>query len=325
MSNLHPYSTIDTLFQDYFTHCKNHLSPESKRSVTQQYLNHISPLIGSLPICTFNDEEFIQVSAKLKQTCLPYAYCRYLSLLAHMFDHAVSLQLIHHHPCKRIKHQHSQVYSRQIYTQEDLHRIIAAIKGTPLENLYGLALTTGARPAELLGITFDKISIENKQLRIDQFLRRSPNYPHYRLETDMGKYGAPRTISLPDQALIYLSQQLAEQEQRFSATGWHSPQGFIFERPNCDMLSRHFICKQNAIIRRAAGLREFNLQLLRENYCIQALREGVNHKALQQHMGYLLPNQIMYFYLCAVIPSTCSVANVTNTLYTELETTSRYE
>jgi integrase len=67
--------------------------------------------------------------------------------------------------------------SKEMYplSAEDARRLLEAAKGDRLEALYVLALHTGMRRGELLGLKWDDVDLDGQSIRIRRTLTRTDN------------------------------------------------------------------------------------------------------------------------------------------------------
>jgi integrase len=84
-------------------------------------------------------------------------------------------------------------------TQDQLRTLLDAAKGDKLEALYVLAITTGMRQGELLGLQWKDIDLDAGTLRVNRSVYDGEIHPP---KTEAGN----RTIKLPKLALVALKQ-----------------------------------------------------------------------------------------------------------------------
>ena len=76
----------------------------------------------------------------------------------------------------------------------DLKRLLTALDGDPEEYLFKVALVTGLRSGELIGLTWDCVDFENSVIRIVQQMT-SPRKPGEDYEIEETKSSNYRTLS----------------------------------------------------------------------------------------------------------------------------------
>src|SRR5690606_29897286 len=82
---------------------------------------------------------------------------------------AVDLGLIPRNPAAKVKRSFERKEARFL-TQEELARFLTAAQGEPLEDAFILAVHTGLRPGEWLGLSWDAVDLEAAKLDVRQAL-----------------------------------------------------------------------------------------------------------------------------------------------------------
>jgi integrase len=111
----------------------------------------------------------------------------------------------------------------QVYTPEQAQQLLTAARGNRLEALYVLMLTTGCRLGELLGLRWQALDLERRELHVSSVLKEvknkrslgNPKTPHSR-----------RTIPLTQLAVDLLHEHHVAQtvERLQHGTGWNRDQ-----------------------------------------------------------------------------------------------------
>ena len=309
---LHPYSEIDQLFEEFLTVSTTELTESTKKAHSRLYFFFSSTGAGMLPIAEFTSNDYDRIVSILRNQLSEIRFCRVTSLVSKMFDYAISLHLIHRNPCYAVKYEHPLWYTGKIYSEDEMLNIIKAISRTPLANLYALALCTGMRTGELLAITREKILDDGKKLLIDQHMINNHRKNHFEISTNMHRYGLPRTIELPHVAQTVIKRQLKRVDNQGASTN------LVF----LDELNRNYtlgeIAKYDKQVKDNTNL-PFNISLLRTNFCINALKRGLNHKMLQNYVGEVMPNHILHLFFGTGGYEQRNLASATNDFYSSLE------
>ena len=137
-------------------------------------------------------------------------------------------------------------------TTEEARALLTATDGHRLRALFELALRTGLRKGELLGLRWEDLDLTGGTASIRRTLQRTNSAGLTALPTKT--HSSERRIALPTECLHSLEQHRDRQAQERAAagTGWNAS-GYVFTRPDGSpiegaTLTRHF----NALLRRAA-------------------------------------------------------------------------
>src|SRR5207248_1785959 len=109
----------------------------------------------------------------------------------------------------------------RVLSPEETSRLLIAARGDQYESLIVLAVSTGVRLGEALGIKWTDIDLHRRQIRIDKSLQRLSGRGLVLTETKTRR--SRRTIVLPVVAAEALRQRHAQQREQRRACGssWH--------------------------------------------------------------------------------------------------------
>jgi integrase len=97
-------------------------------------------------------------------------YCHVV--LRRSLNQAVKLGLLARNPATLIEAPRRQKHEAQFLSVDQARIFLASTKGDRLECLYALALQTGLREGELLGLTWDDIDLDHGRLTVSKALQR---------------------------------------------------------------------------------------------------------------------------------------------------------
>jgi integrase len=142
--------------------------------------------------------------------------------------YAVKLQLIleDDDPTKRVIAPRQPAKEMKFYDESQVNRLTLAAAGHRLEALFYLAVTTGMRESEILGLLWTDLDWIRKKLRISRQLAQArEKYELVELKTDYSR----RELVLGDTVIQKLHERSARQqeERRFAGDRWVET-GLIF-------------------------------------------------------------------------------------------------
>lgn len=164
---------------------------------------------------------------------------------------------------------------------------LSAINGTPYETLYRLALFTGLRQSELLGLTWDCVDFRKGTILVDKQLLLK----EYRKENSIftsPKSGKCRTVSpapLVMDALRVHKRRMAEIQ--LAAGGmWNNTNNLLFTNEFGSPLEHWTIKRNFKSILDSIGLNGVRFHDLRHTYAVNAIRAGDDIKTIQGNLGH---------------------------------------
>ena len=164
-----------------------------------------------------------------------------------------------------------------------------SMKGHEYEALITVAIFTGMRSGELLGLTWDCVDFENGLIRVSKQLvqprKRGDQFRFGTLKNDK-----PRTLTPAPFVMDVLKAHKEKQKaQKMTAGSDWNDGGFpnlVFTHPDGSHLSQPTVWKILQKILAAAGLESHRFHDLRHTYVVNAFRAGDDVKTVQQNAGH---------------------------------------
>lgn len=170
-------------------------------------------------------------------------------------------------------------------TPEEARMLIGASQGTRFEGLYMLAISTGLRQGEMLGLRWKDVDLEAGSVQVVGSLQRS----HHGLAISEPKTASSRRkVILTDAAKNVLRQhRIRQMEERLKAGPLWEDNGLVF--PNemgkpmdaGNLLRRYF-----SPLLKKAGLAHIRFHDLRHSAATILLSQGINPKVIQEMLGH---------------------------------------
>jgi len=167
------------------------------------------------------------------------------------------------------------------YTSEEAAVLLAFIEGHPYKAIITLAMTTGLRQAEILGLTWDSLDIENGMIAVRQTLasrgtKKQGNQEWVFAPTKTDR--SNRVLWLPEITKEALREHRAKQEAELGQ------QALVFTREDGSPVSRHALSKEFSKVVEGAGLRHQRFHDLRHACASYWAAQGMS---LHEIMGFL--------------------------------------
>jgi integrase len=170
--------------------------------------------------------------------------------------------------------------------RDQAKRFLDAARGHRHEALFVLAISTGMRVGELLGLRWSDFDADAGTLRVERTLSAAKSGPAFTTP----KSGKGRNVKLPAIATAALKAHRARQnEERLAANtgdGWQDL-GLIFPARNGGPLGRTNLTRNNlAPLLKRAGLPNIRFHDLRHTAATLLLSQGVHPKLVQELLGH---------------------------------------
>ena len=159
------------------------------------------------------------------------------------------------------------------------------IGGHTHEYLYKIALFTGLREGEILGLTWDCIDFNRSRLTVKQQLRKEQQKggTYY---FSVPKNGKQRTLALSPSVLrLFHYQKQRQTMMRAEAKEWKN-KNLVFTNKNGDFLSYRTVYDCFKRIAKKMGLPDLRFHDLRHQYAVISIKNGDDIKTIQGNLGH---------------------------------------
>lgn len=283
---------------------------DSEASTRDSYRNaiqtHIGPGIGHYKIHALTPLQIEEWWAKFEagDRTREHVYV----VLRTGLDHAVRSKVLAESPLtfKKPKYQRDKI---EIFTLEESRRIMRETEDTRWHALAVLALTSGLRIGELLGLEWSKIDFRKRLLTIDQ---QAVDDPKRGVIIKRPKSSASiRTIDLSGSAVQALRSHQAIQLRAGLASC-----KFIFPTLNGTLMSRNNVRTHwwDPLLRRL-GIAHRGIHHARHTYATHALMVGIPATVVAKILGHSKPSTTLDIYGHLLHNSQAQAAEVVSRLF----------
>lgn len=260
------------------------LKPCTVRTYRGAVQNHIRPRLGAVHLVELHPHT---VQAFINGLELAPGSVRLVYQALHAaLEKAVDLEYIPRNPSARCELPRRDRKEIHPLDDEQLAALMEAAKGRTLEHLVTVALFTGLRQSELLGLTWEAVDFERGTITVDKQLSRTEHRAGGLFASP--KSGKTRIVTAAPSALAALKHQRARQAEMQLRAGplWANPYGLIFTTAMGGPLDQRNVDYQFRLIAAAAGLERVRFHDTRHTYAVNAIRAGDDIKTIQGNLGH---------------------------------------
>jgi integrase len=271
---------------------EGNVRPRTLANYELQVRRHIKPALGEIQLKTVTPAHVQGLYRQKLDSGLAPSSVRYIHAVLHRaLKQALRWGLVPRNVTEAV--DLPKLVSEEVHalTPEEARVLLDAAKeaGDRLEALYVVAVTTGMRRGELLGLRWSDVDLGEggaATLRVGRQLQRMRDGSGLRFVAPKG--GKGRTIRLPSRAVEALKAHRARQvEERLKAGPLYRDEGLVFatevgtplEPSNIDRRSFKPLLKK-------AGLPDIRFHDLRHTCATVLLSQGVNPKLVQELLGH---------------------------------------
>ncbi len=197
---------------------------------------------------------------------------------------------------------------RDALTADEAGRLLAAAKGDRLAAYWTLALTTGARRGELLGLSWDDVDLDAATMTIRHGLRRAKT-GGYEVGPTKNK-ASVRTVRLAPVAVAALKDHQADQRKEHIAADRWTDTGLVFTTTVGTHVDPNTIRHRWTSLCKATGLEGRVPHELRHTAASVAVDEDVNMTKVADGLGHANNNMLDRTYRHKTQPVADGLADV---------------
>ena len=207
-------------------------------------------------------------------------------ILHKALQQAVENQYIRYNPVNACKPPRSVKKEIQPMTEEQQAAFLKEIRGHTHEYLYLIALFTGIRESEVLGLTWDCIDFRQGTLTVKQQLSKASKKSG-ELNLVPTKNGKVRVLSLAPSVLqCFRLQKLQQNSMRMEAGELWTEKNLVFTNQVGNYLSYRGVYDFFKRIVKKIGCPDTRFHDMRHTYAVNCIAAGDDIKTVQENMGH---------------------------------------
>ncbi len=266
--------------------CKLTMRPNTYKQYRSIVYHHLIPSLGYIKLQKLTAEKVQEFCAQKQNEGLsPGTVALVHSVLNTALENAVRWGLVARNVAKLVTLPHVERYEAQTLTMEQALKLLELARGSRIETLLLVALTTGMRRGELLALRWDDVDFEKGVLHVRRTMSHIPGmgYKEGEPKTKAGR----RTIVLSSVTIEALKEHRFDQKQaRIMAGEKWQERGIVF----CNIYGGFFNpVKVLALFQRLlreAGLPHMRFHDLRHSAATILLEARVHLKMVQERLGH---------------------------------------
>lgn len=267
------------------------------------YKSSIQPVIGQRRLSDVKSSDCSRVLKQMINSHATSSIKQTRAAMSAMFQYAVDDNRMLKNPVgKTVKIPKGidalEKKERHLYVTEDEERkFFEAAKGSWLYNPCKLALETGLRVSEIIGLTWDEIDFEKGYINISHILQFDTNIKRWKF-TPPKTSNAIRSIKMTNacrEILLAAKEELKHKETPIDAR-WKE---LVFLGTDSEPKKNTSYYGGIRTICKRAGVEPFSMHSLRHTFATQCVAAGILPKSLQCIMGHADISTTWNFYVHA--------------------------
>jgi integrase len=276
------------------------VTPTVRESTAARYgqivRHHLAPSLGRHRLDRLTAPVVAAHYRKLGESLSPAMVGAVHQVLHRALEHAVRWELVPRNVCDLVDPPRAVSPEMRALSPVEARRLLEAATGDPLEALYVLALTTGMRQGELLGLRWADLDLDSGVLDVRRTLSRvqGAGFVESAPKTAKGR----RTIALTPLAVDALGRhRVAQAEARLLAGDSWADRDLVFcTRGGTPIEAQNLRARSFAPLLSAAGLPAIRFHDLRHSAASLLLELGTHPKIVQELLGHANVNITLNTY-----------------------------
>lgn len=281
--------TLGQYLSTWFASSKHRLKQSSYRRYRTNLRFHILPALGNVPLSKLTAQRLQAFyTAKFDAGLSASTVANIHTVVHSALKEAVHLGLVQRNVADLVQKPRRRRTKQQTLSEKQVRTFLHAIKGNRLEALYIIALSTGMREGELLGLRWQEVDFERGLLHVTLSLQESDG-PVRRVLDEPKTVHSRRRIALSQAAITALRRHRERQTDERVAAGplWDTTHDLVF--PNTigrPLHPSHLLKRDFRPLLRRVGLPAIRFHDLRHTAATLLLRRGVNPKIVSEMLGH---------------------------------------
>ena len=275
--------TVGAWLDTWTTEYLGGVKPSTVAAYKSTVKNHLKPGLGAIRLDELNAHTIQSLYNRLGDTRSPKTVKNVHGILHKALQQAVINRYIPFNPAEACVLPRAEWKELKPLDDALISAFLKAVKGHQFEDLFRVALFTGIREGEILGLCWDVVDLDKGTIHIIRQLQKISG--EWVLVTTKNSKG--RTITLAPfvvQILRTVKHQQLENRLRYGDC-WEDS-GFVFTNELGQHLNRHTVLKNFKKIMAQIGSPETRFHDLRHSYAVASIRSGDDIKTVQENLGH---------------------------------------
>jgi integrase len=277
--------SLADFLKEWLTLIETSVRAKTSDQYRQIVRQHIVPDLGPIRLKDLNPRQIQSLySKKLETGTSPRSVIMIHAVLRRALNHALKLGVIGRNPVMAVIRPKFKRKEMNVLSDSQVRVLLSAAAGTRFEATYWVAVTTGLRLGELLGLKWSDLDWVNRRLRIQRQVQRFRGS----LVFSEPKTSAGRRVIALGMATIEIlrkHQNLQSGEIRKSGETWKE-NGMIFPSTIGTPMDPSNLYHHFKNLLKETGLPNIRFHDLRHTAATLMLQQGVHPKIVQERLGH---------------------------------------
>ncbi len=280
-------ATVEQFLEKWLTdYAETNTGPRTVEGYREKIRGYIVPHFGSVLLVKLTPQHIQSLySAMLGRGLSPRTVLHTHRILREALSHGLKWDMLMRNVCDSVDPPKPRRREMTALDFPDVQRFLDVAVVSPYGPLFFLAVYTGLRRSELLGLRWSAIDLVHKNMSITETLQLVKGRGLVSLEPKTSR--SRRLVSLAPDASALLSGLKIKQREQAEALemGW-SESWYVFCHLDGSPFYPNTVSKRFSELVKKAGVPKLRLHDLRHTHASLMLKEGVNPKTVAERLGH---------------------------------------
>jgi len=280
-------TTVAQYLRRWLVECgKPSLTPRSYERYKGIIEKNLIPAVGRIRLLELRPEHIQRHHANMVDRGLAVRTVRYDHIVLHgALRMAVKWQLLPRNVADAVEPPKAKHSEMQTWDSDEITEFLEAAKTTPYHVIFYMALYTGARRSELLGLSWRHVDLLYSQISIERGLHWTKNEGYIFTQPKSAK--SRRTIALPPSLVLLLKEHKEKQECARLLIGKPLTEGdLVFAHEDGSPLFPNSVSRAWSLLAKKAGIKVIRFHDARHSHATLLLKQGAHPRVVQERLGH---------------------------------------
>ncbi|UNL85724.1 tyrosine-type recombinase/integrase [Priestia koreensis] len=279
-------STI--LFKDHllewFKIKRNSINFQTADTYQSFIVNRIVPSLGTIALSALSPLNLQSYVNTLKEEGLASSTVKKIyNIIKGALDYALNMELLHSNPIKKVQLPKDKKKEMSVWSVEEIKSFLTIAKKDRLYMAFHLAITTGMRRGEILGLRWKDIDFDRGILYVRQTLSKDGKQFLVGAKTESGV----RSIKLPNETVsALLAQKKSICNDKQSLVNDYVDHDLVVCTSKGTPMNPNNLKRTYLKLIKEANVQEIRFHDLRHTHATMLLAQGISAKVISERLGH---------------------------------------
>lgn len=277
---------LGEFLNDWLRAVRPGLRPKTYTSYEGILRLHIAPTLGQIPIEKVSVRDVAGLIERKQAQGLSPRTARYVGLVLRIaLNKAVRWGVASRNVAALVDLPREVHREARVLSLEEANRLVEAARGDRLEALWLVAVSTGLRMGEVLGLQWSDVDVDRRELRVTKSLQRLPGKGLVLTETKTRR--SRRSIVLPFTVTEALRRHRTQQntDRLQAGEGWLGGE-FVFSTGRGTPIDGRDLGRSFKRLLREAHIERMRFHDLRHSCASLLLAQGISPRVVMETLGH---------------------------------------